>query len=63
MNMIKKCFHCGIYTLKDRCPKCGGETRTPHPPKFSPEDKYGKYRLIAKQSLKNTKPLLITIKN
>jgi len=49
MNMIKKCFRCGIYTLKDKCPKCGEKTRTPHPPKFSPEDKYGKYRRMAKE--------------
>jgi len=49
MNLIKKCFSCEIYTLKEKCPKCGKKTRTPHPPKFSPEDKYGKYRRKAKE--------------
>ncbi|MCD6367843.1 MAG: RNA-protein complex protein Nop10 [Candidatus Aenigmarchaeota archaeon] len=53
MHLIKKCFHCGIYTLKDRCPICGEKTRTPHPPKFSPEDKYGKYRRMAKKRKSN----------
>ncbi len=33
---------------KDKCPRCGGELEVPHPPKFSPEDKYGKYRLVMK---------------
>ncbi|KXB03175.1 ribosome biogenesis protein [candidate division MSBL1 archaeon SCGC-AAA261F19] len=42
---MKKCKVCGGYTLKEsECPKCGGELGTPHPPKFSPEDPYGKYR-------------------
>ncbi|MCK4634921.1 MAG: RNA-protein complex protein Nop10 [Candidatus Aenigmarchaeota archaeon] len=46
--MIKKCFFCDIYTFKEKCPRCRKKTRTPHPPKFSPEDKYGKYRRMAK---------------
>ncbi len=37
---IKKCPVCGIYTLKDVCPKCGKATKTAHPPPFSLEDKY-----------------------
>ncbi len=41
---MKKCKSCGIYTLSDTCPECGGETSSPHPPKFSPEDPYGEYR-------------------
>lgn len=41
---MKRCKECGSYTLKNKCPKCGGEVGTPHPPKFSPEDTYGKYR-------------------
>ena len=27
------------------CPKCNGETKNSHPAKFSPDDKYMKYRL------------------
>lgn len=33
-----------IYSMKEICPKCGGKTLSPKPPKYSPEDKYGKYR-------------------
>ena len=33
----------------DVCPYCGGNIRTPHPPKFSPDDKYLKYRVIMKK--------------
>jgi len=41
---MAKCLDCGSYTLKETCPSCKEKTATPHPPKFSPEDKYGKYR-------------------
>jgi len=41
---IKKCKKCGRYTFQDDCPECGGEAVSPHPAKFSPEDKYGEYR-------------------
>lgn len=44
---MKKCS-CGTYTFKDICPKCGGRTARPQPPKFSPEDKYGVWRRLAK---------------
>ncbi len=46
MFKMKKC-KCG-YTLKDACPKCGAKATSVHPPKFSPEDKYGEYRRKAK---------------
>ncbi len=36
-----------MYTLKDVCPKCGAKAKSAHPMKFSPEDKYGKYRRMA----------------
>ncbi|MCJ7505318.1 RNA-protein complex protein Nop10 [Candidatus Bathyarchaeota archaeon] len=41
---IRKCLECGRYTLKPTCPICGKETVIPHPAKFSPQDKYAKYR-------------------
>jgi H/ACA ribonucleoprotein complex subunit 3 len=41
---IKKCESCGTYTMKEKCPKCGGKAISPQPPKYSPEDRYGKYR-------------------
>ncbi|MGD0422137.1 MAG: RNA-protein complex protein Nop10 [Candidatus Bathyarchaeia archaeon] len=42
--LLKKCPSCNSYTLKQKCPKCGADTVTPHPPKFSPHDKYAKYK-------------------
>jgi len=32
------------YTLSDICVHCGKPTHSPHPARYSPEDKYGKYR-------------------
>ena len=49
--LIKKCPKCGTYTLKNICPKCGEATRIAHPYKFSPEDKYVRYRVLAKLEL------------
>ena len=46
---MKKCKPCGAYTFKDVCPKCGGPTVSPQPPKFSPLDPYGKYRRMLKK--------------
>ncbi|PVX25983.1 MAG: ribosome biogenesis protein [Candidatus Bathyarchaeum sp.] len=43
--LLRKCVNCGAYSLKhDSCPVCGGNLRIPHPAKFSPEDRYAKYR-------------------
>lgn len=44
-SLIRKCNSCTTYTLELLCPKCGSETKTPHPPKFSPDDRYARYRL------------------
>lgn len=32
------------YTLAATCPTCGKATAQPGPAKYSPEDRYGKYR-------------------
>ena len=50
---MNKCPECGIYTLKDTCPKCDGQLKVIYPPKFSIEDKYGKYRRILKKEARN----------
>jgi len=42
------CENCRIYTLEKLCPKCNSKTENPKPIKYSPEDKYGKYRRLAK---------------
>ncbi|MCX8184566.1 MAG: RNA-protein complex protein Nop10 [Sulfolobales archaeon] len=51
---MKKCTKCGRYTLKERCPICGSATATASPPRFSPLDKYVKYRIIAKEESRST---------
>ena len=42
---LRKCLACKKYTLKNECPQCNGKTKTAHPAKFSPDDKYMRYRL------------------
>ncbi|MFH1328322.1 MAG: RNA-protein complex protein Nop10 [Candidatus Bathyarchaeota archaeon] len=48
--LLRKCRACGEYTFnQSNCPKCGGEVHMPHPPKFSIEDKYARYRRAIKE--------------
>ena len=42
-DIIFKCLKCGEYGFEKIC-KCGGECISPKPAKFSPADKYSKYR-------------------
>ena len=49
MKKILKCFKCSVYTMKEHRTKCNEKTINPRPAKFSPLDKYGKYRRLAKQ--------------
>jgi len=48
MKHILRCPVCGIYTMKEAC-ACGSTTVQVRPPKYSPEDKYGRYRRMAKE--------------
>ncbi|KYH39648.1 MAG: Nucleolar RNA-binding protein Nop10p [Candidatus Bathyarchaeota archaeon B26-2] len=49
--LLRRCVDCGRYTLKkDSCPYCGGTLRIPHPAKFSPDDKYAKYRVALREA-------------
>ena len=43
-RLMKKCSADSSYTLKAECPKCGLQTKSAHPPKYSKEDKYASYR-------------------
>jgi len=42
---LRKCSNCNRYTLKNNCPACNEVTATAHPSKFSPDDKYLRYRI------------------
>lgn len=41
---LLRCQKCGEYSLNETCSKCAGTAIKAYPPRFSPEDKYGKYR-------------------
>lgn len=42
---LRICINCNKYTLKNICKYCKNETKFSHPAKFSPEDRYLKYRV------------------
>ncbi|MBS3073079.1 ribosome biogenesis protein [Candidatus Pacearchaeota archaeon] len=44
------CNKCKKYTMKESC--CGEKTITLKPAKYSPEDKWGKYRREFKESIR-----------
>ncbi|MBZ3935260.1 RNA-protein complex protein Nop10 [Methanimicrococcus blatticola] len=52
---IKKCQSCSRYTLSETCPDCGGVCVSPKPASYSPEDRYGKYRRMYRQSLNDSR--------
>jgi len=39
-----KCLKCGRYTLNEKCPDDGSATMMAHPARFSPDDRYARYR-------------------
>ncbi|MHA1197259.1 MAG: nucleolar RNA-binding Nop10p family protein [Promethearchaeota archaeon] len=41
----KNCKNYGLYNPELKCKHCGGELVNPRPPRFSPVDKYAKYRI------------------
>ncbi len=43
-SILHVCRACDRYTLRAKCPHCGEPTRTPHPARYDPTDRYGKYR-------------------
>jgi H/ACA ribonucleoprotein complex subunit 3 len=44
---MKRCPKCRTYTLKEKCPQCGSLSENSFPPRYSPEDRFGKYRRMA----------------
>ena len=55
-SLLHVCRDCGRYTLRDVCPQCGGPTRTPHPARFNPTDRYGKYRRLLLEASRPSAP-------
>jgi H/ACA ribonucleoprotein complex subunit 3 len=53
-HLIRKCSACYKYTLSRQCPKCNAPTMDPHPPKYSPDDKYVRYRIADRYAQVNT---------
>ncbi|MEM0232773.1 MAG: RNA-protein complex protein Nop10 [Candidatus Nezhaarchaeales archaeon] len=48
-SLLMRCTNCRRYTLHhDKCPYCGGSLKSPHPPRYSPHDKYIVYRMKAR---------------
>lgn len=43
-TIILRCPKCGSYTLSTICPRDGETTRFTAPPRYSPDDRYAKYR-------------------
>jgi H/ACA ribonucleoprotein complex subunit 3 len=43
-SILRVCRACGRYTFLAECPEGHGPTRTPHPARYNPTDRYGKYR-------------------
>lgn len=52
-SVLRVCRGCGRYTFRAKCPECGSETRTPHPARFDPGDRYGKYRRMLTEALRS----------
>ena len=53
-NQIFYCKQCDLYTLKKLCPNCNKKTENPKPAKYSVDDKFGKYRRLAKINQKES---------
>jgi H/ACA ribonucleoprotein complex subunit 3 len=43
-SLLRVCRSCDRYTLLETCSTCHRSTRSPHPARYSPEDRYGVYR-------------------
>ena len=58
MKHILFCKKCDQYTMQETCPKCSAKTEHAKPPKYSPADKYGKYRREVKEEERKEKDLI-----
>lgn len=44
-SLIRKCNKCMTYTMSEKCSHCGTETVMALPPRYSPADRFQKYRI------------------
>ena len=48
-TLMFRCRDSTLYPLGNEGPACGSATASPLPPRYSPEDRYGKYRRMLAQ--------------
>jgi len=53
-SVLRVCRACERYTFLPKCPRCSGTTQTPHPARFDPGDRYGKYRRMLLETIRAT---------
>ncbi|MFW9915229.1 MAG: H/ACA ribonucleoprotein complex subunit NOP10 [Candidatus Thorarchaeota archaeon] len=51
---LRKCVSCGQYSLAKLCRICGNTTRIAHPPRFSIQDKYARFRRALRKQKQDT---------
>jgi H/ACA ribonucleoprotein complex subunit 3 len=44
MSVLLYCNTCKVYILDKICKTCNEKTISKNPPRYSPQDRYGKYR-------------------
>lgn len=49
MIKLRYCEICKDYTMDENCHRCNKKTIPKAPPRFSPQDHYGKYRRMLKK--------------
>jgi len=55
---IFRCPKCDSFTMQEACSRCEVKSVSIKPPKYSPDDKYGKYRREIKEPERKDKDLL-----
>jgi H/ACA ribonucleoprotein complex subunit 3 len=43
-SILRRCVACRRYSLRASCPACGAATSSPHPARYSPQDRWARYR-------------------
>jgi len=43
-GLMLRCPQCGTYTISEKCPRDGNKTVSVHPARYSPDDRYARYR-------------------